>query len=101
MKRFVQCEVHEYMDFYPRVEVRVFSGESVENIMANAQKWAKEMNEIYPGGTTRIIQVMDVEDAGKYCASLIKREKDNPQDDSEEFLAHLGKSFQECYEQEL
>lgn len=101
MKRFVQYEVHDYMDFYPRVEVRVFSGESVENIMSNAQEWAKKMNEMYSGGTTKIIKVMDIEDAGKHCASLIKGERDNPQEDSEEFLAHLGKAFQECYEQEL
>lgn len=97
MKRFVKYEVHDYMDLYPREEVRVFSGESVEQITEIAHNWAKEMCMMYSGGTTRIVSVMDIEEAKAHCDKVISNELNNPQEDSEEFIELINNHFKECY----
>lgn len=97
MKRFVKYEVHDYMDLYPREEVRVFSGESVEQITETVHDWAKKMNEMYSGGTTRIVSVMGIEEAKAHCDKVISNELNNPQPDSEEFIELINNHFKECY----
>lgn len=97
MKRFVKYEVHDYMDLKPRIEVRVFSGESVEQITETVHNWAKEMCTLYSGGTTRIVSVMDIEEAKAHCDKVISNELKNPQPDSEEFIGMINNLFKECY----
>lgn len=97
MKRFVKYEVHDYMDLYPREEVRVFSGESVEQITETAHNWAKEMCMMYSGGTTRIVSVMNIEEAKAHCDEIMSIEEKNPQPDSAEFIRMINDLFKECY----
>ena len=97
MKRFVKYEVHDYMDLYPREEVRVFCGESVEQITETAHNWAKEMCMMYSGGNTRIVSVMNIEEAKAHCDKVISNEMSNPQEDSDEFIQLINNHFKECY----
>ena len=50
MKKFVEFSLHEYMDEFPRQQVRVWEGETIEAIKTEAKAWAKQMTELYSGG---------------------------------------------------
>ena len=39
MKRFVKFYVHEYMDMYPRTEMRIYEGDSLESITTLAKEF--------------------------------------------------------------
>lgn len=51
MKKFVEFSLHEYMDEFPRQQVRVWEGDTIQAIEAEAKAWAKQMTELYSGGS--------------------------------------------------
>lgn len=72
MEKFCEFEVHEYMDMYPRTEVRTIKGEDKAEITANAVKWAKWMTDIYSGGPTRFVKILTKSEAAEYMVSQYK-----------------------------
>ena len=57
MKKFVEFSLHEYMDEHPTQQVRLWEGETIEAIEAEARAWAKQMTELYSGGPTSFIKI--------------------------------------------
>lgn len=97
MKRFCKFELHEYMDAYPQEHIRVFGGESEEDIENNCREFAKGMTNNYSGGPTKFIKIMSTEEAKAHIDTLTEYEKQHPQPDSEEFLSNMNELYNECY----
>lgn len=97
MELFVKYEKHDYMDMYPVVEVRTFIGKNPTDIKCKAKEWASYMNQNYSGGTTRIIKILNYEEAYNWCTELEEKEHNNPQEDSEEFITRIWNLFNKCY----
>ena len=96
MERFVEFEIHEYMDMYPEKGVRTFIGETEEEIETTAKAWAENMNKNYSGGTTRIIKVMSSEEARAYLDAEIAKIK-NPDDGDKEWIEKVNSLYTSCY----
>lgn len=99
MEKFCEFQIHEYMDLYPEKYVRTFIADDESAIGTEARMWAKRMNENYSGGTTTFVCVMSAEEARAYAEGLIKEEMDNPRDDSGEFIDHVKRLYNKCYEE--
>lgn len=97
MEKFVLFEIHDYMDEFPRDYVRIFKGQSEEDIKANAIKYASSMSLNYSGGTTEFIKVMTAEEAWREVEKIIDRESKNPAEDSEECIERAEKLYSKCY----
>ena len=97
MERFVEFEIHEYMDMYPRTEVRTWKGDDEASIGQDAKSWATAMNQNYSGGTTRFVSVMTAEDAKNYLNEQIIKEKADWQEDSQEFIDKITNLYNKCY----
>lgn len=63
MKKFVEFEIHEYMDMYPSKVVITFKGDDLMDIQATALKYAKDMTRTYSGGPTRFVKILDKSEA--------------------------------------
>lgn len=97
MELFVKYEEHDYMDMYPVVKVRTFIGKNPTDIKCKAKEWVSYMNQNYSGGTTRFIKILNYEEAYSWCAKLEDEERNNPQEDSEEFITRIWNLFSKCY----
>jgi len=63
MKKFVEFEVYEYMDMYPSKEIKIFEGANLIEIQSKAISWAREMTNVYSGGPTRFVKILDKSEA--------------------------------------
>ena len=99
MRKFVEFEVHDYMDMYPRSSFRAMEE-------SEAQGFADYMNKNYSGGTTRLVRVLTKEEAIQHTlneiSSVIKRPTVTRSDgslDSEdvEFISTLLEELEKCY----
>lgn len=99
MEKFVLFKIHEYMDMYPEKYVRTFIADDEDAIRKEAVKWAKHMDTNYSGGTTSFVCVMSAAEARAYAEGLIKEEMDNLRDDSGEFIDHVKRLYNKCYEE--
>ena len=97
MEKFCRFELHEYMDMYPQEKVVTFKGETEEEIVSNAQKWASDMTKNYSGGPTRFIKVMTAEEAKVHIDKQIAYENNHWQDDSQEWIDKLNTLYNKCY----
>lgn len=79
------------MDEFPTTQVMTF--ESTEK----AQEYVKHMQENYSGGTTKLLEEMDLNEALEYVHKCFKEETEHPQEDSKEFLERVTKAFKDCY----
>jgi len=100
MKRFVEIEYQDYMDMYPRTEVRIFEGENEESLEKNVNDFVAHMKSHWCSGTTRLIGIMDTSEALKHIEQQIAKERANWQEDSEEFIDKICGLFTECYEKD-
>jgi len=97
MELFVEFSVHEYMDMYPRKHVRTFIGESKEAIEKTAKEWAKQMTDMYSGGPTSFVKIMNKEEAEAHIKDVIAYEDAHPQEDSEDFKKDILDILHRCY----
>lgn len=98
MEKFVEIITQDYMDLHSVVEVITFKGDSLEDIMNNANEWCKNMQSSY-SGTFRFSRIYNKEDAKKHVEKVIKIEKANPKPDSEEFILNITNLYNKCYEE--
>lgn len=71
MRKFIEFEIHEYMDMYPYSSFMAM--EEFE-----AQGFADRMNKYYSGGTTRFVRALTKEEAVQYTLNQIKDIVQNP-----------------------
>ena len=99
MRRFVEFEVHDYMDMYPRSSFRAMEE-------SEAQNFADYMNKNYSGGTTKLVRVLTKEEAAQHVLkeikSVIKRPTVTRSDGSldsvdVEFITKILKELESCY----
>ena len=99
MRKFIEFEVHEYMDLYPRSSFRAMEE-------SEAQNFADHMNKNYSGGTTRFVRVLTKEEATQHVLkeikSVIKRPTVTNPDGSlhsidVEFITTLLEELEKCY----
>lgn len=99
MRRFVEFEIHDYMDMYPRSSFRAMEE-------SEAQNYADHMNKNYSGGTTRFVRVLTKEEATQHVLkeikSVIKRPTVTRSDGSldsvdVEFITKILKELESCY----
>lgn len=99
MRKFIEFEVHEYMDLYPRSSFRAMEE-------SEAQNFADYMNKNYSGGTTRLVRVLTKEEAAQHVLkeikSVIKRPTVTNPDGSlhsidVKFITNLLEEFEKCY----
>ena len=99
MRRFVEFEIHDYMDMYPRSSFRAMEE-------SEAQNFADHMNKNYSGGTTRFVRVLTKEEATQHVLkeikSVIKRPTVTRSDGSldsvdVEFITKILKELESCY----
>lgn len=91
MRQFVKFTVQYYMDEHPFDTIQAMDPEK-------AQDYINFMNSIWSEGYySPEYHVMTPDEALKHTIAVIKREHDNPQDDSEEFIANILKELKECY----
>ena len=97
MKRFVEIEYHDYMDMYPDTEVRVFSGDDEESLEKNVNDFVAHMKEHWCSGTTRLLGIMEQQEALMYIEQQIAKEHADWKEDSEEFIDKICGLFKDCY----
>lgn len=97
MKRFVEFSLHEYMDEFPRQQVRTWEGDTIQAIEAEAKAWAKQMTELYSGGPTRFIKVWNFNEANKWFINELKSIGDDRDASDEEWIENAKKALEECY----
>lgn len=105
MKKFVEFEVYEYMDMYPSKEVRIFEGKNLIEIQSVAISWAKEMTNVYSGGPTRFVKILDKSEAIELLISDYRKclmedrfpDEDNIEDALKVTSENNIRSFFECY----
>lgn len=97
MKRFVQIEFWYYMDAKPFVDTRVFNGEDETEILSNAHEFVELMKSTWSSGTTKLLGILNKEDAKKFIDKQIAKEKSNWKDDSLGFIVKISKTYEECY----
>ena len=99
MRKFVEFEIHDYMDMYPRSSFRAMEE-------SEAQGYADYMNKNYSGGTTRLVRVLTKEEAAQHVLkeikSVIKRPTVTNPDGSldsvdVEFITRLLEELEKCY----
>lgn len=99
MRKFIEFEVHEYMDMYPRSSYRAMEE-------SEAQNFADYMNKNYSGGTTRFVRVLTKEEATQHVLKEIKSvikeptvtQSDGSLDSADvEFIATLLEELEKCY----
>ena len=99
MRKFIEFEVHDYMDMYPRSSFRAMEE-------SEAQNFADHMNKNYSGGTTRFVRVLTKEEATQHVLKEIKSVIKEPtvtlSDGSldsvdVEFIATLLEELEKCY----
>ena len=99
MRRFVEFEIHEYMDMYPSSSFRAMEE-------SEAQNFADHMNKNYSGGTTRFVRVLTKEEAIQHTLNeirdVIKRPTVTRSDGSldsvdVEFITNILKELESCY----
>ena len=99
MRKFVEFEIHDYMDMYPRSSYRAMEE-------SEAQNFADHMNKNYSGGTTRFVRVLTKEEAIQHTLneirSVVKRPTVTTSDGSldsvdVEFITNILKELEKCY----
>ena len=99
MRKFIEFEIHEYMDMYPSSSFRAMEE-------SEAQNFADHMNKNYSGGTTRLVRVLTKEEAAQHVLkeikSVIKRPTITRSDGSldsvdVEFITTLLEELEKCY----
>ena len=95
MRKFVEFEVHDYMDMYPRSSYRAMEE-------SEAQNFADHMNKNYSGGTTRFVRVLTKEEAIQHTLNEIKRPTVTTSDGSLDsvdvkFISTLLEELEKCY----
>jgi hypothetical protein len=97
MKKFIEFEVHEYMDMYPTTRM-----ESMEE--NDAQEFVNHMNANYSGGTTSLKKVLTKEEALSYVVNTIGDVIEHPTVSGDnldkvdvDFIKNLIKEFNTCY----
>lgn len=65
MRKFIEFEVHDYMDTHPRSSLRAMEE-------SEAQNFADYMNKNYSGGTTKLVRVLTKEEATQHVLKEIK-----------------------------
>lgn len=93
MKRFIEFNVHYYMDMYPFKEVRIMDTENINEYLEQAKQWSS--------GVVSLSKVFSIEDARKYVNQKIDEEKTNWQEDSEEIIGKMMAAFKEAYNEEF
>lgn len=89
-EKFQEFSVHDYMDEYPRQEVRVMTKEQ-------AIEFADHMNKMYSGGTTKYVGEMNYAQAFEHTVKMVRNELTNTQDDSLDFITNICEKFIKCY----
>ena len=99
MRKFIEFEIHDYMDMYPQSSFRAMEE-------SEAQNFADYMNKNYSGGTTRFVRVLTKEEATQHVLkeikSVIKRPTVTRSDGSldsvdVEFITKILKELESCY----
>lgn len=99
MRKFIEFEVHDYMDMYPRSSFIAMEE-------SEAQGYADYMNKNYSGGTTRLVRVLTKEEATQHVINeirgVIKRPTVTLSDGSldsvdVEFITTLLEELEKCY----
>ena len=99
MRKFIEFEVHDYMDTYPRSSFRAMEE-------SEAQGFADYMNKNYSGGTTKLVRVLTKEEATQYVLKEIKsvikeptvKLSDGSLDSVDvEFINTLLEELEKCY----
>ena len=96
MEKFVEFELHEYMDMYPQKQVITMKGENLEQITENSREYAKQMTKHYSGGPTRFIKVMSAKEARMYLDTEIAKIK-RPDSADKDWIEEVNKLFNKCY----
>ena len=99
MRKFVEFEVHDYMDMYPRSSFRAMEE-------SEARGYADYMNKNYSGGTTRLVRVLTKEEALQHTLNEIKDVMKRPTVTTSdasldsvdvEFITRLLEELEKCY----
>ena len=99
MRKFIEFEIHDYMDMYPQSSFRAMEE-------SEAQNFADHMNKNYSGGTTRFVRVLTKEEAIQHTLNeirdVIKRPTVTTKDGSldgidVEFIITLLEELDKCY----
>ena len=99
MRKFIEFEVHDYMDMYPRSSFRAMEE-------SEAQGFADYMNKNYSGGTTRLVRILTKEEATQHVIneirSVVKRPTVTLSDGSldsvdVEVITTLLEELEKCY----
>lgn len=99
MKKFIEFEIHDYMDFHPRSSFMAMEESA-------AQSFADHMNKNYSGGTTRLVRVLTKEEAIQHVLNEIKdvvkrptvKLSDGSLDSVDvEFIKKLFEELEKCY----
>lgn len=96
MKRFVKFSVHEYMDMYPRTEMRIYEGDSLESITTKAKEWAENMTKAYSGGPTTFEGILTGQEAFDWLKKEIRSMK-YPCKSDLEWIKKTIDAITECY----
>lgn len=96
MKRFVKFYVHEYMDMYPRTEMRIYEGDSLESITSLAKDWAENMTKAYSGGPTTFEGVLTAQEAFGWFKKEIQS-INYPSKSDLEWIKKTVDAITECY----
>lgn len=97
MKKFVEIEYWDYMDLKPNTEVRVFEGSDEEDLEKNVNDFVAHMKSCWCSGTTKLIGILSQPEAFKWIEEQIRKEHNNWQDDSQEFIDKICGLYKECY----
>lgn len=97
MKKFVEFSLHEYMDEFPRQQVRVWEGETIEAIKTEAKAWAKQMTELYSGGPTSFVKVWTKEEAREWIDRNKAQIGKDPSSEDKEWIDNVEDAFYTCY----
>lgn len=99
MRKFIEFEVHDYLDTHPRSSFRAMEE-------SEAQNFADYMNKNYSGGTTKLVRILTKEEAAQHVLkeikSVIKKPTVTNPDGSlhsidVKFIATLLEEFEKCY----
>lgn len=101
MKRFCKFLLHDYMDLKPREEIKIFIGNSYEDITKTCKEYSEHMNKTYSGGTTTFVKILSEEEAKSCVNEIIQRELSDKQPDSDYIINSVKNKFTECYKNDL
>ena len=97
MKKFVEFSLHEYMDEFPRQQVRVWEGDTIEAIKTEAKAWAKQMTELYSGGPTSFVKVWTKEETREWIDRNKAQIGEDPSSEDKEWINMVEDAFYTCY----